>query len=140
MTEGAILFEKIADAALSHGSNLSDPIECKIYNVLGELRPYDNLFPPYDADRIARVFACAYNPLKHSKKERCGKPRDFWIDAIVLHDLSIICKPLFQIWLAKQLGCKPKGICQKPRNEGSVRTSLERLNSLDFSMDDIAQG
>lgn len=110
------------------------PFEEKLIVIINSLDSYLDLFPQFCVQKFACDFACVYNSIKHPTKTKRKKPREFWIDPINLHDLCLISKVIVQIWIAKELGCSPEKIIDKPKDEGSVCLSFERIDRLDFEV------
>ncbi|MCI9129709.1 MAG: hypothetical protein HFJ65_05320 [Eggerthellaceae bacterium] len=129
--ESCILLEEISEMLVK--KNRDNSIESKILQVLSAIELYKALLPPYEDKKLAHDIACAYNSLKHTKPTRCGMSRGYWIDPVNLHDVSVACKSILQLWVARELGCSAEKIIWKPRDNPSVESSFKRIDHLEFT-------
>lgn len=136
MTEFGILFEEIKKPL--DLSREVKSIERIVLKVIESINSYREVMPPrFNAFKSARDIACSYNSIKHTDEQRREKPREYWLDPRNLSDVVIVCRAILQIWTAKMLGCSVDNIAQKPVNNPSVCGAFERIDQMDFSIEDL---
>lgn len=127
--ESGILLEEISDIS---SMNKDKSIEERVLQILQELEGYIVALPTFEKAKIARDIASTYNSLKHSKPSRRNKPREYWLNPVNLYDISVVCRAIFQIWLAKELGCKIDSLDCKPKDSSVTREAFLRIGQMDF--------
>lgn len=132
--EYGVLFEELSKLINPMSENQS--VESKVLEAINDLGFLAGLLPENtDNKRAARDIAATYNSLKHSKPNRHGKPREYWIDPLNLINVCEISRYLMLLWVANKLGCSKENVNNWPMNNESVECAFREVNMMDFRLD-----
>ena len=132
--EYGILFEELSKSINPMGEGQS--VERKVLEVIEDLGLLAGLIPANTNNKkVARDIASTYNSLKHSKPNRHGKPREYWIDSLNLINVCEISRYIMLLWVANKLGCLRENVNNWPMDNELVERAFREVNRMDFRLD-----
>lgn len=132
--EHGVLLEAIADSITDAVPDIPNMFyRDKMLSLINYLEDYVSKFPQsFDKEKSAKALAHSYNSLKHTKEERGGKPRSFWIDPVNLFNMAVLSRAIELLWLAKTLGCNQENVNLNIGGLKRLTDAIEYLSGLEI--------